>query len=72
MRVKDGDVIQVGEKSRQIPMVLMPIESPERDVPEYIEVDYKAMKGTFIRTPTLADVHIKLSDPCWLGQMRKA
>ena len=55
-RVKDGDVIQVREKSRQIPMVLMAIESPERDVPEYIEVDYNAMKGTFIRTPTLADV----------------
>ena len=55
-RVKEGDVIQVREKSRQIPMLLMAIESPERDVPEYIDVDYNAMKGTFIRTPILADV----------------
>ena len=55
-RLKEGDVIEVREKSRQIPMVLMAIESPERDVPEYIEVDYNAMKGTFIRTPQLADV----------------
>ncbi len=55
-RLKEGDVIEVREKSRQIPMVLMAVDSPERDVPEYIEVDYNTMKGTFIRTPQLADV----------------
>jgi small subunit ribosomal protein S4 len=55
-RLQEGDVIEVREKSRQIPMVLMAIDSPERDVPEYIEVDYNTMKGTFIRTPVLADV----------------
>ena len=55
-RLKEGDVIEVREKSRQIPMVLMAVDSPERDVPEYIEVDYNSMKGTFIRTPQLADV----------------
>jgi small subunit ribosomal protein S4 len=35
-RVKEGDVIEVREKSREIPMVLEAIESPERDVPEYV------------------------------------
>ena len=30
--------------------------SPERDVPDYLEVDQKAMKATFLRTPALADV----------------
>lgn len=55
-RVREGDVVEVKEKSRQVPMVLEAIESPERDLPDYIEVDYQKMKGTFVRTPLLADV----------------
>lgn len=54
--VKEGDVIEVKEKSREMPLVLEAIESPERDVPDYVEVDYGKMKGTFVRTPKLADV----------------
>ncbi len=50
------DAIEVKEKSRGIPLVLEAIESPERDVPDYIEVDYRKMRGTFVRTPKLADV----------------
>jgi small subunit ribosomal protein S4 len=55
-RVSEGDVIDVREKSREIPMVLEAIESPEREVPEYIEVDQRALRGTFLRTPQLAEV----------------
>ncbi len=55
-RVKPGDVIEVREKSRQIPMVLEAIASTERDVPDYIEVDHKDMKATYVRVPQLADV----------------
>ncbi len=55
-QVKEGDVIEVREKSRQIPMVLEAIGSPERELPGYLEVDHSAMKGTFVRTPMLADV----------------
>jgi len=54
--VKDGDVIEVKEKSRELPLVLDAMALQERDVPEYLEVDYKAMKGTFVRGPGLADV----------------
>ena len=54
--VKEGDEIQLKEKSFEIPMVLEAIDSPEREVPDYVEVDYRKMKGTFIRTPKLADV----------------
>ena len=32
------------------------IDSPERDVPDYMEVDPKKMQGTFVRAPKLADV----------------
>lgn len=55
-RVNEGDVIEVREKSREIPMVLDAIESSEREIPDYITVDTRAMKGTFVRTPLLADV----------------
>ena len=36
--------------------MLEAVESPERDVPDYMEVEYNTMKGTFLRTPVLADV----------------
>jgi len=55
-QVRDGDVIEVREKARQNPMVLLAMESAERDVPDYMEVNYGKMQGTFIRTPKLADV----------------
>jgi len=55
-QVKEGDVIEVREKSRQLPLVIMGMESPEREVPEYIQVDDKAFKATFLRTPRLEDV----------------
>jgi small subunit ribosomal protein S4 len=54
--VKEGDVIEVREKSREIPMVISAIDTPERDVPDYIEVDTKAMKATYLRVPKLEDV----------------
>lgn len=54
--VKEGDVIEVREKSKQLTLVLESIASPERDVPEYIEFDEKDMKATFTRTPKLGDV----------------
>ena len=54
--VQEGDVIEVRERARQLPMVIQAVEAVHRDVPEYIEVDHKAMKGKFIRTPSLDDV----------------
>ena len=55
-KVKDGDVIGVKEKSRDLPLVLEAAGSPERDVPDYVEVDHGKMRGTFLRQPGLADV----------------
>mgnify|MGYP001227540061 FL=1 len=55
-QVKEGDVIEVKEKSKQLPLVLTAVELAERDVPEYIDADHKKMKATFLRTPSLEDV----------------
>jgi small subunit ribosomal protein S4 len=55
-RVKEGDVVQVREKSRQIPLVMEAIASAERDVPDYLAVDHSKMTAEFVRTPALSDV----------------
>jgi small subunit ribosomal protein S4 len=54
--VKDNDVIEVKQKSKQLAIVLEASQSSERDVPDYVEIDHGAMKGKFIRAPKLADV----------------
>jgi small subunit ribosomal protein S4 len=54
--VKDGDVIEMREKAKQFATVLAAAELAERDVPDYITVDHKEMKGTFVRTPAMGDV----------------
>jgi small subunit ribosomal protein S4 len=55
-RVKEGDVIEVRQKSKQLALVLESIQLTERDVPDYLEVDHSKMIVTFVRTPSLADV----------------
>ncbi len=55
-RVKAGDVVQVREKSRNLALVLEALGSPERDIPDYVEVDPKAMSATYVRIPVLTDV----------------
>ena len=55
-RVKDGDVIEIRDRSKQLAIVLEAVGLPERDVPEYIEVDHSKMTATFVRTPVLTDV----------------
>ncbi len=55
-RVKEGDVIEVRQKSKQMALVLEAAQSAERDVPDYLEVDHSKMTCTFVRTPSLADV----------------
>ena len=54
--VKDGDVIEVKEKSREIPMVLEANSAADRDLPDYMDVDLDKLRGTFTRGPSLADV----------------
>ncbi len=55
-RVKEGDVIEVRQKSKQMVVVMEAIALAERDVPDYLEVDHSKLTATFVRQPTLADV----------------
>ena len=55
-QVSDGDEIAIKETSRELPLVLEAVGLAERDVPDYVEVDHKKMKGHYVRAPGLADV----------------
>ncbi len=55
-QLKDGDEISLRGKAKQMALVLEAADSSERDIPDYISVDHKDMKGTFVRGPKLADV----------------
>jgi len=54
--VREGDDIEVREKSRNHLGLLETMQRPERDVPEYLAVDYKGFKGQFVRTPKMGDI----------------
>ena len=55
-RVKVGDVVTVRERSRNMALVLEALQSGERDTPDYIEVDPKAMTAKFVRVPEFSEV----------------
>jgi small subunit ribosomal protein S4 len=55
-RCRVGDIIEVREASRGMLMVMEAAQSPERDVPDYLDVDHNKMKCTFLRIPQLNDV----------------
>jgi len=55
-QVRDNDYIEVAEKSKQLAMLLDASQNAEREIPEYMQVDHRAMKGQFIRAPKLADI----------------
>lgn len=50
-QVSEGDEITLAAKAQNMGHIQMALESGERDVPEYVEVDIKAKKGKFIRVP---------------------
>jgi len=54
--VKDNDEIELTAKAKEMARVLEATQSAERDVPEYVAVDHKDMKGTYVRGPKFADV----------------
>ena len=55
-RVKEGDVIAVRDRSKQLAIVLEAVALTERDTPDYLEVDTAKLTATYIRTPSLSDV----------------
>jgi small subunit ribosomal protein S4 len=55
-RLNAGDVVEVKESSKQIPIVIEATEAAERAIPDYLEGDMKARKGAFKREPLASEV----------------
>jgi small subunit ribosomal protein S4 len=55
-RVRVGDVIEVKEASKQLPLVLEAAALAERDVPDYIEADHSKMTAKLARIPQLGEI----------------
>ncbi|MDR3030902.1 MAG: 30S ribosomal protein S4 [Holosporales bacterium] len=55
-RLKDGDEVSIIGKMKDNANTLASIESRERDIPDYYEMEQKGIKGKFIRAPKLIDV----------------
>ncbi len=55
-RLKVGDVVEIREKSKNMALVLEGLQSPERDIPEYVDVDPKKMTASLVRVPEFAEV----------------
>jgi small subunit ribosomal protein S4 len=60
-QLKEGDVVEVRERSRELALVLGAVQSNERDVPQYIDADHKKMTAKFVRVPQLADIPFPVS-----------
>ena len=56
IRLKVGDTVELSEKAKGLASVLESAQLAERDTPDYIEVDAKAMSARFVRTPELSEV----------------
>jgi small subunit ribosomal protein S4 len=51
-----GDIIEIKDSSRQNSVILEAMQSTEREIPVYMEVDQKGLTGRFISVPKLDDI----------------
>ena len=55
-QLKEEDIIEIKEKSKQLLNLDIALASKEREFPEYLQIDEKQKKITFVRTPKFAEV----------------
>ena len=55
-QLKEEDVVEVKEKSKQLAQIDISLANKEREFPEYLQVDEKQKKVTFVRTPKFSEV----------------
>ena len=54
--VKHSDLIEVRDKSKKLTIIDGSLQSKERDVPEYIQLDDKNKTAKLVRVPKFAEV----------------
>src|SRR5579871_995556 len=46
-KLSDGDTVELRQKAKDMALVLEAVQSSERDVPDYLEIDHERMRGRF-------------------------
>ena len=54
--VNEEDTIEIRDKSKQLAFIDIALANKERETPEYIQMDEKNKKVTFVRTPKFEEV----------------
>ncbi len=54
--LKLGDIVEVKESSKQLPVILASIAKGERRVPDYFSFDSTQMQGKLLRLPLVSDI----------------
>ena len=54
--ISEKDTIQVRDKSKELTMIVGSIQSKERDVPDYIQMDEKNKQAKLLRVPKFEDI----------------
>ena len=54
--VKDSDLIEIREKSKKLTFIEGALQSKEREVPEYIQLDDKNKTAKLVRVPKFSEV----------------
>jgi small subunit ribosomal protein S4 len=55
-KINAGDAIEIRGKSKTNVSILEAVQVADRDIPAYMEVDHKSLKGAYIHVPKLEDV----------------
>ena len=55
-KLREGDLVEVRDKSKKLSSILESISLAERDVPEYLNVDHSNMTAEFVRVPELSEI----------------
>ncbi len=55
-RLKDGDLVELKESAKTIPIILESVAKLQRTVPTYINFNADTMSGVFLRVPTISDI----------------
>lgn len=56
LRLKEGDVVELNENSKQMPLIMEASAKLERNVPDYLNFDQKSLAGKVVRIPSISDV----------------
>jgi small subunit ribosomal protein S4 len=55
-RCNPGDTVELREKAKALAATIATVQKMERQVPEYLSFEPAAMKGTYVRIPTLDEI----------------